>query len=258
MAPRSIVLALSALALASSPQPAFAKATPAQKCQAAKLKAIGAYQACLLGAQAKSVLTGNPADAHKCEDKLSVRFSKAEQQADGECPTQGDEAALKGSSDDYASDVLAALGGNTATCGNLVIDSLEECDGTDVAGKNCISLGFGPGTLDCTDQCQFDTTDCAAAECNILTQDCSSPSESCYVGASGLECLATGTTALGEACDFPEQNGCGEGLICLPSGPDTGTCYEVCDPAAPNCSVGTCFELVKLQLPGIGACDPNP
>jgi len=252
MALRLIVLALSALALASGAEPVLAKAAPAQRCQVAKLKAVGAYAACRLAAEARSVLTGNTVDAKKCEDKLAVRFFKAEQKADGECPTEGDEAALKASSDEHATEVLAALAGNTSSCGNLVIDSPEECDGTDVGGETCISIGFGPGTLDCTPKCEFDTTSCAAAECNLVSQDCSAPTESCYVGASGLECLPTGTATEGQACDFPAQNQCGEGLICLPTGKETGACYELCDPLAPSCSAGKCFELV--DLPGIGAC----
>jgi hypothetical protein len=257
MAPRVIVLGLAALALASSAGPAFAKAGPAQRCQAAKLKAVGAYNSCLLAATAKSVLTGITVDTEKCENKLAVRFSKAEQQADGECRTQGDEAALRASSDDYASDVLAALGGNAATCGNLVLDSLEECDGTDVGGKTCISAGFGPGTLACTQACELDTTNCSAAECSLLSQDCSAPTESCYVGASGFECLPTGTATVGQDCEHAVQNQCAEGLICLPTGPEAGLCYELCDPLAPSCSAGTCVELTEQLLPGIGACAPE-
>jgi hypothetical protein len=44
-------------------------------------------------------------------------------------------------------------------CGNNVREGTEECDGTDLAGQDCITKGFASGTLKCTD-CRFDTTSC--------------------------------------------------------------------------------------------------
>jgi len=47
-------------------------------------------------------------------------------------------------------------------CGNGIIESGEICDGTDLGGETCISLGFESGTLACqTDNCEnFDTKAC--------------------------------------------------------------------------------------------------
>lgn len=49
-------------------------------------------------------------------------------------------------------------------CGNNLVESPELCDGTDLAGQNCISQGFMGGTLACLADCSgFDTTSCTMA-----------------------------------------------------------------------------------------------
>jgi hypothetical protein len=47
-------------------------------------------------------------------------------------------------------------------CGNGIVDSAEQCDGTNLAGNTCASLpgGFGGGALACTGSCTFDTSGC--------------------------------------------------------------------------------------------------
>ena len=47
-------------------------------------------------------------------------------------------------------------------CGNNIKEAGEECDGTDLAGETCVSLGYTSGTLACTD-CTFDTSNCTSA-----------------------------------------------------------------------------------------------
>ena len=48
-----------------------------------------------------------------------------------------------------------------ATCGNGTRDGSEQCDGPDLGGATCASLGFTPdGTLACTAGCGFDTSGC--------------------------------------------------------------------------------------------------
>jgi hypothetical protein len=46
-----------------------------------------------------------------------------------------------------------------ADCGNGVVDGDEECDGTDLDGQTCESLG-GVGTVSCTDDCTLETCAC--------------------------------------------------------------------------------------------------
>lgn len=51
------------------------------------------------------------------------------------------------------------------TCGNGALDVGEACDGADLAGQSCNSLGFVGGFLLCRDDCGFDTSNCDAPGC---------------------------------------------------------------------------------------------
>jgi hypothetical protein len=46
-------------------------------------------------------------------------------------------------------------------CGNQTIDPGEECDGANVGGKTCASLGFARGPLGCA-ECHYDASACTA------------------------------------------------------------------------------------------------
>lgn len=52
-------------------------------------------------------------------------------------------------------------GGGGGTCGNGSVEGGEQCDGSDLAGQNCVGRGFDSGTLQCNNLCQFDTSNCA-------------------------------------------------------------------------------------------------
>lgn len=48
-------------------------------------------------------------------------------------------------------------------CGNNNLESGEQCDGSDLGGATCISIGFnGGGTLTCSAGCTFNTSQCQA------------------------------------------------------------------------------------------------
>ena len=46
-------------------------------------------------------------------------------------------------------------------CGNAVIDEREQCDGDNLGGETCASLGEGGGALRCGPACLFDVSMCA-------------------------------------------------------------------------------------------------
>jgi len=49
------------------------------------------------------------------------------------------------------------------TCGDDVVNAAEEkCDGADLGGQTCKSLGFADGTLSCTDGCTHSLADCTS------------------------------------------------------------------------------------------------
>ncbi len=49
---------------------------------------------------------------------------------------------------------------NNPCCGDGEVDIPEECDGNELKGNTCQSLGFDEGILRCTNNCELDLTDC--------------------------------------------------------------------------------------------------
>ncbi|MEE8147756.1 MAG: DUF1566 domain-containing protein [Longimicrobiales bacterium] len=47
-----------------------------------------------------------------------------------------------------------------STCGNDIIDGNDDCDGPDLGGETCQSLGFGGGPLTCSVGCGLDVSGC--------------------------------------------------------------------------------------------------
>jgi hypothetical protein len=45
-------------------------------------------------------------------------------------------------------------------CGDGIVDSGESCDGSNLTGNSCTSLGYSGGTLACSSDCTFDTGGC--------------------------------------------------------------------------------------------------
>ncbi|HDP36736.1 MAG TPA: hypothetical protein ENN27_02525, partial [Candidatus Atribacteria bacterium] len=56
----------------------------------------------------------------------------------------------------YSVDITAMVPG----CGDGVIQSDEECDGDNLGGATCVSLGFSGGILSCRNDCTFDISSC--------------------------------------------------------------------------------------------------
>lgn len=48
-------------------------------------------------------------------------------------------------------------------CGDGLIEGGEDCEGTDLNGQSCPTLGYLKGTLSCDIACSFDTTDCSGS-----------------------------------------------------------------------------------------------
>jgi len=49
---------------------------------------------------------------------------------------------------------------NSNPCGDGQLEGPEECDGSNLDGQDCASVGEGSGTLACTSQCHFDVSGC--------------------------------------------------------------------------------------------------
>jgi hypothetical protein len=47
-----------------------------------------------------------------------------------------------------------------SVCGNNIREGSEQCDGSDLGGQTCTSLGYSGGTLSCNPDCTFNTSGC--------------------------------------------------------------------------------------------------
>jgi hypothetical protein len=129
--------------------------------------------------------------------------------------------SAEGSDDGQASSST----GEPITCPNGAIDAGEDCDGSDLGGNTCVSLGFAGGALGCASDCSFDATACAGlASCGNGVLD---PGEQC-----------DGDDLGGASCESAGDQFGGGSLGCNDNcGFDTAGC---CVGFANNCSVHEC------------------
>lgn len=105
------------------------------------------------------------------------------------------------------------------TCGNDVREASEVCDGADLAGETCTSLGLGSGALACAADCaSFDTSSCVI------------PTGPCCTGHGGLGC----DDALVQACV------CAVDSFCCTQSWDPGCAAAVEAFQCGTCSTTTC------------------
>ena len=55
------------------------------------------------------------------------------------------------------------LNAQASLCGNGLINTGEQCDGSNLAGATCKSIGYKTGTLSCSSTCRFDTSGCSGS-----------------------------------------------------------------------------------------------
>ena len=153
-------------------------------------------------------------------------------------------------------------------CGNNVIEGNETCDGTDLGGADCVSLGFVSGTLACSPDCMsFDTSGCVAPCAS--PGDCPDPGTCAVATCEGGVCGSAPDPSIGGAC----QCDCGPGHATVPGtiicdqtngfscqcGPCCGASGQPCCDGTTcesglTCSSGTCIECtVNTDCPGATA-----
>lgn len=112
-------------------------------------------------------------------------------------------------------------GGGSTLCGDGQIGAGEACDGGDLGGQSCQSLGFESGTLACTLDCYLDTSACSSPE---QCQDGIDNDLDGGADCADQECAA----ACGDACAVP---------VALP---DPATVQGVTDGHAPLGQPASC------------------
>ena len=116
---------------------------------------------------------------------------------------------------------------NPNVCGNGVAEggNGEDCDGADLSGASCRSVGFAAGDLSCNTDCTFNTSQCDSNENGFCGDGIiDSPGEQCEgSNLDGATCeslgFLAGTLACSPDCEF-----------------DTNNCTQVTEP--PQCGNG--------------------
>lgn len=86
--------------------------------------------------------------------------------------------------------------GRPPGCGNGKLDPDESCDGEELDGQTCVSLGYLGGSLACHENCRFDESGCSRCGDGVLQkgEDC----DSAELG--GATCVSLGFTGGTLAC----------------------------------------------------------
>lgn len=140
-----------AMAVALAAPEAIAASTPAQKCQAAKSKEVGKYDACRLKAEATYAISLNGADRiadlADCATKFQTKWPALEQKAmsqGGACPSVADQAAIQGAVDQHTTNIATGLSGGVLE--ECALD-LRLCDSNLASCQNALSSCIGGSPL---------------------------------------------------------------------------------------------------------------
>jgi len=149
--------------------------------------------------------------------------SSSSSSSSGEPDSTSSESSSSSSSSDSSSSSSSSGG---PACGDDNQDAGEDCDGTDLAGYNCVTLGpnFTGGTLACADDCSFDTSACV-----ICGNDAIDGGEVCDgTDLGGNDCASQGfvdgTLSCADDCTFDIS-------ACTTCGNDVIDAGETCDGA---------------------------
>ncbi len=121
-------------------------------------------------------------------------------------------------------------------CGDGVAQGPEECDGQDLRGATCLSIGLGPGILTCASGCYYNIT-----SCEPCTSDCAVTDPATCSGNNLVTCRQNKYT-----CWKWTESDCAEtGQVC-----DEGTgvaacsdtCTSVCTEGQKRCMNGAAQE----------------
>lgn len=149
-------------------------------------------------------------------------------------------------------------GGVPPVCGNDVIEGTEECDGTNLGGESCLSLGYDcGGGLACLLGCSYDTLGCSASACGDGIAECSEVCDG--AGLMGETCQSQGfdggDLACNASCDAYDTSGCAGGAVCgdgLCSGSAAG---EDCTSCPADCPGKTGGKPSGRYCCGNGTCE---
>jgi len=83
---------------------------------------------------------------------------------------------------EYVPDEATSCGAAPSSCGNGSVDTGEDCDGSNLNGATCQSLGYESGVLSCTVSCTFETQSCVSPpppSCGLSNDVCDVDGDCC-------------------------------------------------------------------------------
>ncbi|MFM8409301.1 MAG: DUF1566 domain-containing protein [Alphaproteobacteria bacterium] len=215
--PRTVLVGLVLVVGIMSGSIATAAPTDGQKCESAIQSASAKFVNCRLAAESKDARMPDPARLAsalaKCSEKFESAFASAVARfGDANCTA----ATPIGIEDGLAQCCDGAVGASAPsagvpTCGNGVVDLVgEQCDGADLDGEGCGSIGFAGGQLGCDGSCRFDTTACVAPDsCGNGSVEAPEQCDGAALGVASCASLgySGGTLACTDGCAF-DRGGC--------------------------------------------------
>lgn len=166
------------------------------------------------GLDVEAILVGDPiSDASVDWAAVFAQDSDGDGYSNGVELGDPDGAWVPGEDPAFAVSSLPGRADDTP-CGDGRINGPEACDGDQLGGATCDSLGQGEGTLACDAACQYDTSGCSgggAPVCGDGTAD-TDAGEQCDGGdLAGADCRSRGfdrgALACNEDCSF-DTSGC--------------------------------------------------
>lgn len=134
------------------------------------------------------------------------------------CASLGFEAGTLGCTPGCRFDI-SQCEGEQPVCGNGVVEAAELCDGPNLDGESCESLGFFGGELSCDEWCELDVSACEVSVCGNGQRE---PGEQCDADDLGGESCQTlgydgGTLLCDATCELDDSGCwnivCGDGVI---------------------------------------------
>jgi hypothetical protein len=220
----------------------------AERCEASKLTTAGKYDFCRLKAEAKAAKTGGAPDFSRCDPPFSVKWTQAETNAGGMCPSHGDQAAVQAFITEHTDALEAALEGGTLPEGVLSCNadlatcngSLSTCNANDASCNSSLSTCSG-NLSTCTGN--LGTCNTSLSTCNSNDATCNSNLSSCN-GNLGTCTGNLGTCNSNYASCSSTLTACNGNLGACTG--DLGTC---------NSSLTTCSSNFATCTSSLSTCD---
>lgn len=112
-----------------------------------------------------------------------------------------------------------------AACGDGNITGAEECDGTNLNGESCASLGYNGGTLSCSSACTFDVGGCYNVQCGNGVQEAGEECDGSDLGGVSCADLGYQSGQLGctSQCDYDTSSCEGQLQVSIHTDPALNT-----------------------------------